>query len=467
MSVSLAFCFRWDQDEALIGVALDQVRQHFDTTFASVLSELREVKLSLEHAKRQSAVHAASQLTISPAQPAVKALKSPVLLQTESVDPMAPAPTSPEKHTLPGLSRPISPGRAAQLRAQQDELVTLRRDLAIMRQTHVDFLSETKESFARLREQNASMRQVVNTKMGGSRALLDTSKTKLDTLGPDVLSAVNDVSDLIDQAREDVYRRSVTPAKTQMSKITQDLLAAKAAVEQFSREVVTAEPIWRATWHQELARVMDEQKALPYHHKFKEDLEKDVKDAEEMWSNVTEYVAQRQASGGVARAPLRHFQPPSPADEGAAGIPHLLMEIRTKEGDPESRLKAIEAQQRVREREMASRTGDEFSEELAGFVAGKKLKRTGGTDEAERAWQRRHEKTLKRMLSEKGEGLPGTGPGPGAGGPGLGGGALSPQMTGSSRGAPERALSPQMTGASAKSARSVGSGHGAADEGGS
>ena len=79
-------------------------------------------------------------------------------------------------------------------------------------------------------------------------------------------------------------------------------------------------------------------------------------------------------------------------------MPNLLMEIRTKDSDPNQRLKAIEAQQKAREREKANQT-DEFEQELSGFVTGRKLRKTGGTEETERKTQRRQDQVLKRMMT--------------------------------------------------------------------
>ena len=64
----------------------------------------------------------------------------------------------------------------------------------------------------------------------------------------------------------------------------------------------------------------------------------------------------------------------------------MMLEIRSADVNPEKRLKAIEASQKNRNRELADRTG-EFEEEPKGFVGGKKLKMTNGAEEGERARQ--------------------------------------------------------------------------------
>lgn len=278
------------------------------------------------------------------------------------------------------------------LQRHHKEVQDLRTDLAVLRQVHVDFLTGMKEQFTALRAENSAMREVVKTKMGGNRALLENSKAKLEGQCQDTIQAVEEVSDIIDGAREDALRRGVTPSRAKMDKIRADLTKATSLVEVFTSDVTLAEPTWRATWLTELQRVTEEQRLLAYQNKLAADLKNDIKDAAEMLDNVNAYVGQRAAAGHGKK-----FRPPSP-DEGGGGISHLLLEIRTKESDPNQRLRAIEEQQRQREKDMEGKT-DEFQDELAGFVAGKKLRKTGGTEEAERVRQRRQDQTFKRMLS--------------------------------------------------------------------
>lgn len=381
--------------------ALDQVKQHFDLTFASLAQDIKELKTSLSQAKRMSVSTpvAPSLLGISPVLPAAV---SPVL----PPPPVTPEPARPPtQRTASGRVTP-----AAELRVHYDEVQSLRRDVAILRQLHVDFLSQTKESFAALRAQNNSMRDVVKTKMGGNRALLDNSKAKLEGQCQDTIQAVEEVSDIIDGAREDALRRGITPPRGGMEKIRADLERATALVDDFSSNVTLAEPTWRATWMSELQRVTEEQRLLAYQNKLAADLKNDIKDATDMLDNVRAFVDQRAAAGG------RKFRPPPPPEDAGGGIGNLLLEIRTKEADPNQRLRAIEERAKARERDLANRT-DDFQDELGAFVQGKKLRKTGGTDEAERVRQRRQDQTIRRMMSSDGPDE-----------------QLSPQLTGASVG---------------------------------
>ena len=386
------------------------------------MQEIKEMKSSLDHTRRMS-MAPPSHLTVSPS---LSMATSMTRLPKPEPLRLSPSNSNSELNTA---TIPLSTEKKVELQAQYDEVTSLRRDLAVMRQVHVDFLAETKESFAKLRTQNSAMRDVVKTKMGGSRALLDNSKAKMETQCQEAIQAVEEISDTIDNAREDAYKRFVTPSAKQINSIKATLEKATNFVDQFARDVALADPSWRSTWASELKRVQEEQGLLSHQRKLAADLKNDIKDAAEMFGAVQGFVSQR---GAGQRIGSKGFRPPSPSTD-TGGMPNLLMEIRTKEADPHQRLRAIEAQRKVREKELAERGGDEFQSELGNFVQGRKLKKTGGHEEVERVRAKKSEKTLKRMLT--GDGAEGV---------------LSPQLTGASL------LSAQMTGTSFLTAQTTG-----------
>jgi len=77
---------------------------------------------------------------------------------------------------------------------------------------------------------------------------------------------------------------------------------------------------------------------------------------------------------------------------------NVMAETRGNLVDPERRLKTVAANEKGREKEKASHS-NEFQAELTGFVGGKKLKMTGGAEEADRVRQKRNDQTLKTMLA--------------------------------------------------------------------
>ena len=93
---------------------------------------------------------------------------------------------------------------------------------------------------------------------------------------------------------------------------------------------------------------------------------------------------------------LQRYVPPPP-DEEHEGIGTVMIEVRGQTIDHERRLRAVQAAERSRKAKAGQK--DEFASELAGFVDGKALRKTGGHREVERIRQKRDQSTLRTMLS--------------------------------------------------------------------
>ncbi|WVQ80470.1 hypothetical protein IAT38_002575 [Cryptococcus sp. DSM 104549] len=433
---------------------LDQVKLHIDTNFAALLQEMKEMRTTLdrerEQAKRASVLPPLSLAGLSTASAASDHQATPAVAASGAFSPPQPpdaVPTAPaEVQSTPLVVGPTE-DHLRQLQEQHDELESLRRELAITRQAHSEYVTETDETLGKLREEAATLRKVSTANPNRNRALLDADKAQLDGQCTETIKAVEDLTDVIDGAKVDAWKRYVTPSKHQMANIRSDLQKARTMVEEFTAAVTKADPSWRKTWQAELHRVMEEQKLHNHQTKLCGDLKKDLDDAEKVLENVQNFVDQRAAGMLSSNVP----RVGSAAEDDGNSIPNLLLEIRQKETDPEQRLKAIEAQQRAREREKANKV-DDFEAELKGFVGGRKLKKTGGTEEVERMRVRKQEMQLRKLAS--GDGSVATPGSSGvlspqstgttvAGGSGIAG-RMTPQMTGGSV-----KLTPQLTGASA------------------
>lgn len=399
---------------------MDQVKLHIDSTFAVLVQEMKELRRALDKERETN-----KRLSVL----AAPSLNGDTTLQSPSGSPLQP-PAS-------GISLPAptplvvgpSEDHLKQIQEQHEELESLRRELAITRQSHSEHISESSATISSLKDEIAQIKKVTSTNPNSNRGLVDRSKAELDTQCTETIKAVEDITDVIDAARIDAYKRFVTPSKQQLATIQSDLQKAHQLVDDFTSAVKIADPTWRGTWQTELHRVMEEQKLLHHQIKLCGDLKKDLEDAESMLGNVQTFVEQRAA--GTRTAKIRVG---ADAEVEGGGISSLLMEIRTKDSDPEQRLRAIEAQQRARERERANKV-DEFEAELKGFVGGKRLKKTGGAEEVDRLRGRKDEVLRAQLTGSSGAG------------------AITPQTTGQS----VKAISPQGTGASVATASGSGS----------
>ncbi|PVG03122.1 AIP3-domain-containing protein [Serendipita vermifera] len=280
----------------------------------------------------------------------------------------------------------------ADLKSQFDEVQNIRRDLGVMRQIYVDFTNSTKESLASLRAQATSVRQVANTKIGGARASIDSGKARLDKRSQDVLTEIEDLQDTVENLKDDVLKRHINPRFDVMKRLRTKIDSTTKELEDLKNHISTIRPGWKKTWEQELQNIVEEQQFLSHQEELIEDLYEDHKALAEVFGHVEKVITIRGKSG-----PSRSFRPP-PAEEGHGGLSTVMLEIRGARVESDKRLKAIELNEKARQKELSSRS-DEFEAELHGFVAGKKLKKTGGAEEVERIRQRKDGMAFKAMFS--------------------------------------------------------------------
>jgi hypothetical protein len=294
------------------------------------------------------------------------------------------------------------------LKTQFDEVQNLRRDIGVMRQLYTNFMKQTKESLGALKKQAHSVKQVADTNVGGARAFIETGKKKLDDRTQNVLTDIEKLLDNVETMKDDVVKRQMTPKDHAFKGIKKDLDSVHTELESLREHIKNVKPMWKKTWEEELQNIVEEQQFLTHQEEFLSDLIEDHKAAQEMYGHIEKVISLRgpKVNGVIKNRSLpRQRSFPNANNNGGAGaageegtISNVMMEIRAAAVDPEKRMKAIEASQKNREKELAARS-DDLQAELTDFVGQKKLRLTGGAEEADRVRQKRSDATLKAMFS--------------------------------------------------------------------
>ncbi|KAJ7091320.1 actin interacting protein 3-domain-containing protein [Mycena belliarum] len=402
---------------------LDQIKQHIDAQMSNLSQDIKELKTAVNSNQRQS-MHAATivghplaESTPAPNRPTDRQFQHVARRLSRFVGEGPSGMSSFNALATPPVLQPQMTGQSLQpqmtggsmltdhssrivtdLKTQFDEVQNLRRDLGVMRQLYTEFMKSTKESLGTLRGQTQSVKQLATTNVGGARGYIDTGKKKLDSRSQNVLTEVEKLQDTVEGVKDDVIKRHITPKMQYFRNIKKDIDTAAAEMESLKEHINTIKPMWKKTWEEELQNIVDEQGFLTHQEQFLEDLLEDHKALVEVYGHVEKIISIR-GPGSVGNRGGRKggFRPPPP-EEGHNGLSTVMLEIRGASVDPERRMKAIEASQKSREKELATRS-DDMQAELNDFVAGKKLKMTGGAEEAERVRQRRNDMTLKAMFT--------------------------------------------------------------------
>lgn len=393
---------------------MDQIKQHIDQQMSSLTQELKELRSTVGSSKRLSQLaplpivtHAFTESEPQIPRPTDKQLQSVARRLSRLVGhagESSPPLNGILSQTTGGTLQPQFTGASVlseasgrivhDLKTQFDEVQNLRRDLGVMRQLYTDFISQTKESLGTLRSQTQTVRQLANTKVGGARAYIDAGKTSLDSRTQNALTRVEELQDTVENLKEDVLKRFVSPRSIVVKTVEKDIAEVAAELESLKEYIGTVKPMWKKTWEEELQNIVEEQQFLTHQEEFLQDLLDDHKALVEVFGHVEKIISLRGSGAGRTRG----FKPLPVANEERGGISTVMMEIRSAAIDPERRMKAIEASQKSREKERAERS-DEFESELKNFVSGKKLKLTGGAEETERMRQKKNELALKAMFN--------------------------------------------------------------------
>lgn len=321
------------------------------------------------------------------------------------------------------------------LKTQFDEVQNLRRDLGIMRQLYTEFMKSTKESLGTLRTQTQNVKTLANTKVGGARGYIDSGKKQLDERSQTVLTEMEKLQDAVENIRDDVLKRHITPKAAYIKSIRKDIDTIGKELTSLKEHITTVKPMWKKTWQEELANIVEEQQFLAHQEEFLTDLLGDHKDVQDVYAKIEQVVSIKGSQSSLkGRGGLKPGFRPPPPEEGHKGLSTVMRELQGAQVDSDSRMKAIEANQRNRMKELeAQKTGgggDELQSEIKGFFdEGKKLKMTGGAEEVERLRQKRNDMTLKAMFTGGGTAIMDGSIGPASPGSSMYGGSFDTTVT--------------------------------------
>ncbi|KAF9812975.1 hypothetical protein IEO21_05860 [Rhodonia placenta] len=399
---------------------LDQIKQHIDLQISSLSQDIKDLRSAVATNRRTSLQPPPPMIIAQPlaesspvtARPTDRQFRhvarrlsrllpedSTPFAEEEWVQPQMTGASIQPQMTGASVTSEYTTRVVTDLKTQFDEVQNLRRDLGIMRQLYTEFMKQTKESLGTLRTQTQTVKQLASVKVGGARAYIDDGKAKLDSRSSNVLTKMEELQDSVENIKDDVLKRNVSPKTLVLKAVKADMEAVAAELQSLKEHIQTVKPMWKKTWEEELQNIVEEQQFLQHQEEFLSDLLEDHKAVTEVYSHVEKVISLRGST--AARSGRKPGFKPPPMDEGHTGMSTVMLEIRGAAVDPERRLKAIAANEKLREKELASRS-DEFQSELTGFVSGKKLKMTGGADEVERVRQRRNEQTLKAMFTGNG-----------------------------------------------------------------
>ncbi|KAI0181275.1 AIP3-domain-containing protein [Hypoxylon sp. FL1284] len=369
---------------------LDEVKRHFDEGLGTLKKAVDEIKQNVTD--QGSALQRVSDRQLETAKEMARMASAPPPIMDGA------------KPGGAGTSAKLDP---SQLR----ELQSLRRDLAVVRQTYSNFQTEIQSSMSTLRGKAANVKvaaakaSVPDVEGGSGYAYLTKGRKQLNTDSDRLVTKVDDLQDLVEDLRKDVVNRGVRPLPRQLESVSKDIQLLTKELKKVQDYMKQEKPIWTKIWEKELEEVCQGRDELKVMEDLMVDLQDDIEKASETFALVEQATkeqmkenmpAGRQFSKGLHN--LGNSADPTAAKEGVLG------EVRALQPNHEDRLEAIERAEKLRQKELESRRENPLKKELTTFVVEGKLKKSGGFEEVERARKAKDDR-IRREVWERMNGV--------------------------------------------------------------
>ncbi|KAL9563283.1 hypothetical protein ACKAV7_012650 [Fusarium commune] len=307
--------------------------------------------------------------------------------------------TSVTSHSSDGTKTQFSSGRKLDS-SHLGELKTLRRDLAIMRQTYSNFQADIQDSMATIRAKAANVKvatakaAIPDIEGDAGYSYVTSGRKQLNSDSDRLVGKVDDLQDLIEDLRKDVDIATLTKELKRME------------------EYMTQEkPIWTKIWEKELEDVCQGRDELRLMEDLLVDLRDDLEKASETFTLVEQATKEQMkdngtgASAGSARQFSKGLINLGNSADQSAAKEGVLGEVRALQPNHEDRLEAIERAEKLRQKELATRQVNPLHREITNFVADGKLKKSGGFEEVERARKAKDDR-IRREVWQRQNGIP-------------------------------------------------------------
>ncbi|EEP80957.1 conserved hypothetical protein [Uncinocarpus reesii 1704] len=298
------------------------------------------------------------------------------------------------------------------------EIQSLRRDLAVLRQTYSTFSLDVSASMNNVRTKAGAVKaaaadmSVPSFEGDAGRARINAGKKELADESEKLVARVDDLQDLVEDLRKDVVTRGVRPLPRQLEAVGRDISAVTKELKKMQDFLRREKPIWTKIWEKELQQVCEERDQLTMQEDLAVDLEDDLEKATQTFALVEQATKQQALHGADpnGNAPVPGFRvpsrtlPPDAAIDPVKAKDSVLGEVRALQPNHENRVEAIERAEKARQKELENRRVGKFQKELGAFVQQGKLKKSGGFEEAERLRKAKDEK-IRKEAWERTQGL--------------------------------------------------------------
>ena len=280
---------------------------------------------------------------------------------------------------------------------ERKDLLKLERDFRAVKQLHNSSSAAFKETIAAVVEDLRKFQEAgLEVSQNSNRTYMEACNTKLSDDSDLLITKVDDLQDVMEEMRKDVAQRGVRVSEKQLKHIVKDIKSAKDSIHDMSAYISKERPVWKKIWESELDKVCEEQQFLNLQDDLIQDLQEDIKKIEETFALIEQCsVEQTKGKSSKRNKIVANLYIPEPGESLHGAKDAVLSDIASLKPNHEGRVEAIERAEKIREKEREMMRLNKFQEELGDFVEDKKLKKSGGIEELEKARQMKDSENLK------------------------------------------------------------------------
>ncbi|GKT47064.1 bud site selection protein 6 [Colletotrichum spaethianum] len=377
---------------------LDEVKRHIDEGIGQLKKIVQDVKQNMDD--QGLAIQRVSERQQEAATEMARLASAP---------PVVAAPTDGSKSVGVAGGRKLAAGHIT-------EIQSLRRDLAVMRQAYSNFQSEIQGSMSAIRAKASNVKAAVvkasipTIEGETGHAYVTKGREQLNADSDRLVTKVDDLQDLVEDLRKDVVHRGVRPLPRQLETVAMDITKLSKELKKVEDYMKEEKPIWTKIWEKELEDVCKGRDELRLMEDLMIDLQDDLEKASETFALVEQATKEQlkdngsTASAGTARNFSKGLNSLGNSSDPNAAKDGVLGEVRALQPNHENRLEAIERAEKLRQKELEGRKGNELQRELSNFVEEGKLKKSGGFEEVERA-RKAKDDMIRRQVWERQNGI--------------------------------------------------------------
>ncbi|KAI1115477.1 bud site selection protein 6 [Nemania sp. NC0429] len=368
---------------------LDEVKKHIDEGLGTLKKTMDEVRQNITD--QAAALQQVSDRQLETAKEMARMVTAPPVIESP---------------------RASGTGTGAKLKPSElKELQSLRRDLAILRQTYATFQTDIQSSMSSLRSKAANVKvaaikaSVPHVEGDSGYSYVVQGRKQLNSDSDRLVNKVDDLQDLIEDLRKDVVNRGVRPLPRQLEGVSKDIQVLTKELKKMEDYMKREKPVWTKIWEKELEEVCQGRDELKLMEDLMIDLKDDLEKATETFTLVEQATKEQMKENmPAARQFSRGLQNLGNSVNQTAAKEGVLGEVRALQPNHEDRLEAIERAEKLRQKELESRKDNPLKKELSSFVKEGKLKKSGGFEEVERARKAKDDR-IRREVWERMNGI--------------------------------------------------------------